>query len=35
LLEKTGFSVDQVFGGYEGESFSSDSPRLILLAQAK
>jgi ubiquinone/menaquinone biosynthesis C-methylase UbiE len=35
LLAKAGFSVNQVFGTYEGESFSADSPRLILEAQAE
>jgi ubiquinone/menaquinone biosynthesis C-methylase UbiE len=35
LLEKTGFSANQVYGGYEGEDFSTDSPRLILVANAK
>jgi ubiquinone/menaquinone biosynthesis C-methylase UbiE len=35
LLAKAGFSVNQVFGNYEGDSFSADSPRLILEAQAE
>jgi ubiquinone/menaquinone biosynthesis C-methylase UbiE len=35
LLEKTGFSVKQVYGDYEEEEFSPNSPRLILVANAK
>jgi len=35
LLEKAGFVVNQVYGGYEGEDFSANSPRLILVANAK
>jgi ubiquinone/menaquinone biosynthesis C-methylase UbiE len=35
LLEKAGFSANQVYGGYEGEDFSPDSPRLILVTYAK
>lgn len=34
-LEKAGFSVTQVLGGYEGENFSANSPRLILIVRAK
>ena len=34
LLEKTGFSVKQVYGDYEGQEFSSVSLRLILVANA-
>jgi ubiquinone/menaquinone biosynthesis C-methylase UbiE len=35
LLEKAGFSVKQVYGDYEKEEFSINSPRLILVANAK
>ena len=35
LLNKSGFAVKEVYGGYEGEKFSSNSPRLILLARTK
>ncbi len=35
LLNKSGFVVKEVYGGYEGENFSSNSLRLILLARAK
>jgi ubiquinone/menaquinone biosynthesis C-methylase UbiE len=35
LLKKAGFSVNRVYGGYEGENFSPNSPRLILVAKAK
>ena len=35
LLERADFSVNKVYGGYEGEDFSSNSPRLILVADAK
>ena len=35
LLEKSGFKVDEVCGGYEGEKFSPESPRLIFVARAK
>lgn len=35
LLAKTGFSINRVFGNYEGKSFSADSLRLILEAQAE
>jgi ubiquinone/menaquinone biosynthesis C-methylase UbiE len=34
LLERAPFSVNQVFGGYEGEAFSSTSLRLILVVFA-
>jgi ubiquinone/menaquinone biosynthesis C-methylase UbiE len=32
LLEKAGFAVKDVFGGYEGQAFSADSSRLIFVA---
>jgi SAM-dependent methyltransferase len=32
LLEGAGFRVNRVLGGYEGETFGVDSPRLIFLA---
>jgi ubiquinone/menaquinone biosynthesis C-methylase UbiE len=35
LLEKSGFEVDEVCGGYEGEQFSPASSRLIFVARAK
>ncbi len=35
LLEKAGFAVKQVYGDYEGQQFSPDSNRLILVANAK
>ncbi len=35
LLNKSGFAIKEVYGGYEGEKFSSNSPRLILLAKTK
>jgi ubiquinone/menaquinone biosynthesis C-methylase UbiE len=35
LLEKTGFYVNQVFGDYEEEDFSPNSPRLIAVANSK
>ena len=35
LLEGTGFRVNRVLGGYEGEKFCDDSPRLIFLAVAE
>jgi SAM-dependent methyltransferase len=35
LLEKTGFMVRRVYGSYEGQSFSSNSRRLILVASKK
>jgi SAM-dependent methyltransferase len=34
LLEKTGFSVKAVWGGYGGEEFNADSSRLIFVAVA-
>jgi|WetSurMetagenome_2_1015567.scaffolds.fasta_scaffold06390_1 SAM-dependent methyltransferase len=34
LLEKAGFAVNRVYGDYEGEKFSPNSPRLILVANA-
>ena len=35
LLEGTGFKVNRVLGGYGGENFEVDSPRLIFLAVSK
>jgi ubiquinone/menaquinone biosynthesis C-methylase UbiE len=35
LLEKVGFAVEKVFGGYESEKFSAESPRLIIIANIK
>jgi ubiquinone/menaquinone biosynthesis C-methylase UbiE len=35
LLEKAGFTVKRVSGDYEGQQFSPDSNRLILVASAK
>ena len=35
LLEKAGFAVKKVYGGYEAENFGPDSPRLIVAAYAK
>jgi hypothetical protein len=35
LLERTGFYVNQVFGDYEEEDFSPNSPRLIAVANSK
>jgi hypothetical protein len=35
LLENTGFTVEGVYGGYEGENFSPNSVRLIFLVRAK
>jgi ubiquinone/menaquinone biosynthesis C-methylase UbiE len=35
LLDKAGFAVSGEFGGYSGESYSADSSRLILVANAK
>lgn len=35
LLEEAGFAVKQVYGDYEGEQFSPDSNRLILVAHAE
>ena len=35
LLQGAGFWVNRVFGDYEEENFSADSPRLILVAVAK
>jgi SAM-dependent methyltransferase len=34
LLIRTGFVINGVYGGYEGEDFSADSLRFILLANA-
>ncbi len=33
MLDKAGFAVKKVYGGYEGENFSSGSPHLILIGQ--
>jgi SAM-dependent methyltransferase len=35
LLEKTGFMVKRVYGDYNGQNFSRNSSRLILVASAK
>ena len=35
LLEKAGFSVNQVYGDYEEEDFSPNSPRLIVVANTE
>ena len=35
LLGKAGFLVNRVYGNYEGQNFSVDSSRLIVLASAK
>ncbi len=35
LLEKAGFTVNGIYGDYEGQCFSSNSSRLILIASAK
>ena len=35
ILSEAGFSVDVVFGDYEKQPFSTDSPRLIIQAKAK
>jgi SAM-dependent methyltransferase len=35
MLEMAGFVVKDVYGGYNEENFSSNSQRLILIAQAK
>jgi ubiquinone/menaquinone biosynthesis C-methylase UbiE len=35
FMDRVGFAVERVYGGYEGENFSPNSPRLILLAKAK
>ena len=35
LLIRAGFVINWVYGGYEGEDFSADSLRFILLANAK
>jgi hypothetical protein len=32
LLKKAGLAIKGVYGGYEGEDFSPNSPRLILVA---
>ena len=33
LLERSGFAVERLFGGYDGADFEMDSPRLIVLAR--
>jgi len=35
MLVLAGFSLDEVFGGYEAQPFSADSSRLILVASAR
>ncbi|MDR0373936.1 MAG: class I SAM-dependent methyltransferase [Nitrososphaerota archaeon] len=35
LFVEAGFEIKEVFGGYEGQKFSSETPRLIFLANAK
>ena len=35
LLEEAGFMVKHVFGDYDGQNFSCNSNRLILVANAK
>ncbi len=35
MLEKAGFVVKDVYGGYKEENFSPNSSRLILIAEAK
>jgi ubiquinone/menaquinone biosynthesis C-methylase UbiE len=35
MLEMAGFAVKEVYGGYEQENFSPESPRLILVAISK
>ena len=35
LLDEAGFAITGVYGSYEEENFSPNSPRLILLAQTK
>jgi hypothetical protein len=35
LLEKAGFVVNRVYGDYEGQNFSPNSSRLILIAYSK
>ena len=35
LLEKAGFAVNRVYGGYEAQAFTHNSSRLILMAKAK
>ncbi|HLN88690.1 MAG TPA: hypothetical protein VK253_01345, partial [Candidatus Binatia bacterium] len=35
LLEEAGFEVEEVYGSYERTKFSIDSPKLILIANAK
>jgi ubiquinone/menaquinone biosynthesis C-methylase UbiE len=35
LLEKAGFAVNKVYGGYEGENFDPNSSQLIVVANAK
>lgn len=35
LISEAGFAVETVLGDYEGQQFSAETPRLILLASAK
>lgn len=35
VVERAGFAVKQVFGSYKGQSFTPNSPRLILIAEAQ
>jgi SAM-dependent methyltransferase len=35
FLDKAGFAIKGIYGSYEEENFSANSPRLILLAQTK
>lgn len=35
LLEKAGFAVKRIYGDYEGQDFSANSSRLILVATAR
>ncbi len=34
IVENAGFSVKSVYGDYEGQTFSSESSRLIFIAKA-
>jgi len=33
LLERAGFEVDAIYGGYAGEPFVSDSPLMLVVAR--
>jgi len=35
MLDKAGFAVKEVYGGYEGENFGFESPHLIFIVQRK